>query len=184
MKPKKRVLYSNYELDYDDAKQWLIDQHLEIYPEDENWEPTDNDIWEELNFQDQINWDEFECELKNFMDGHYFILQGTIGTWLGTKEGGFVFDTVNELYKAWSDCDYLEFYDENGHLYIRCSHHDGNNHYEIKMLTRKGYEYAYGNLLDRRTLHNRLMKSPYSVLPNFAHKVYGYKVREYEKESA
>lgn len=181
MKPKKRILYSNYELDYNEAKEWLIDQHLEAYPDNEIWEPTDSEVWEELNFQDSVNCDVFMEELERFIYGHYFILQGTIGTWCGVKGGGFIFSSINELCTAWNDCDYLEFYDENGHLYIRCSHHDGDNYYEIKMLTQKGEEYHSNHYYDdNRTLHNRLMKSPFSVLPNFANKVWGCKVREYE----
>lgn len=62
------------------------------------------------------------------------------------------------FYKAMTDCDYFRIYDENGHMYLTCSHHDGTNHFEIKIVTEKGY----------------------TVLPRFAEKIYGCKAREYE----
>ena len=39
------------------------------------------------------------------------------------------------------DCAYVKIWDENGHLYLTCSHHDGTCHFEIKEITDEGYEY-------------------------------------------
>lgn len=177
---KERILYQNYELDYDGAKEWLIENHLEEYPDEVEWEPTEQEIYDEAYFLDGVYWGDFEANFKNFFDSHTFILQGTIGTWRGKAKGGYIFDSFNELSKAWDDCEYVKIYDENGHLYIKCSHHDGTNHYEIRMLNEKGYDYADRHYYDdEEEVHDKLMKNPYSVLPDVAHIVYGCPKREY-----
>lgn len=180
---KKRILYSNYRLDElaGVSTEWLIENHLEEFPDEKDWEPTDQEVWDEIQFMDRCNWDDFEGDFKNFFNTHTFILQGYIGTWHGQCKGGFIFNSFREMSRAWEDCDYIEIYDENGHLYIRCSHHDGTNHYEIRMLNEKGQDYASNHYYDDdEEVHNKLMKNPYSVLPDCAHKIYGCKRIEYE----
>lgn len=183
--PKKRILYSNY---YDSeneeaAIEYLIERHLERYPDDTDWKPDSDDIWNELNLMDEIFWDDFKMNFKDFFNENTFILQGNTGRWNGRFKTGFVFDSFEGMFKAWSDCDYVELYDENGHLYIQCSHHDGTNLYEIRKLTDKGYDYYSRHKWydDDRKIHNTLMKSGYSVLPHCAHTVFGCKRIEFEK---
>lgn len=94
-----------------------------------------------------------------------------------------------EIYKAAKDCDYVYIYDENGHFYLRCYHHDGSKYYEIKKVTEKGIKYLENwehNWNDKRTeenIHDRIMER-YSTLPHFAHNVYGCPRVEYKKVSA
>lgn len=175
MKPIKRIIYTNNfnNEDYKEAKEWLEDQT--------EGNVDDNDIYNQLYFQDEINYEDFESDFADFIYNNRYILQGSVGTWLGKRDGGFIFDSFSELSNAWEGCDNLEVYDENGHLYISCSHHDGDNFYEIRMLNSKGDSYYANHYLDDpRELHSKLMKSPYSVLPNYAYKVFGCKKREYE----
>ena len=69
------------------------------------------------------------------------------------------------------------------YLYLDCTHHDGTNSYEIKKLTDKGiaylsnYENNWDGTRSLQYVHDKIMES-YSVLPNFAHKVYGLPKRE------
>lgn len=181
---KTRVIYDNYET-------WTT------YPEEDMIENlvrrgylldeiTDDDIWEERNSCDGNDWIKAKRKLKEFfLKGNKWMIFGEIARWNGVFKAGMVFETFDEFfYKAASDCDYWKFYDENGHLYLTCSHHDGTCHYEIKELTDKGIQYLenweYGN--DDRTeeyVHTQIFNK-YSRLPRFAEKVYGYKRFEYE----
>ena len=54
--PKERVIYNNYDVTelYDYAKEYLIEQHKEEYPDDKDYEPSDNEVWEEYYFQDKF----------------------------------------------------------------------------------------------------------------------------------
>ena len=96
-------------------------------------------------------------------------------------------DFEEMLNKAAKDCDYIHLYDKNGHLYLKCSHHDGTNYYEIKKVTDRGVEYLANwkdNWDDNRTeqyVHNQIMER-YSVLPHFGHKVYCWPKIEWKKE--
>ena len=180
--PVTRTIYNNYDLSdmWDYAKENLEENGIE--------EPTDNQIWEEIYELDSLNWEDEEERLKECFDnsGKHFILVGSVGRWNGVYTGGFLFRTLQEmLSKATEDCDYIHFYDENGHLFLHCSHHDGSCQYEIKEVTDEGYEYLERweeDWNDKRTeqyVHTQIMKR-YSRLPNFAHRFYGCKLRDYE----
>lgn len=180
MKAKKRTIYNNYDLwgMEDDARERLIDDGIE--------NPTENQISDMLHEMDSWSWGDETSAMASFMKNKTFIAFGTIGTWQGQLEGGVVIHRFNDLYKLWNDCDYIKIYDENGHLHIECSHHDGTNHYELRELNERGvaYEYSHRSWLDRRTMINRLRQTNYSRLPHYLHKVYGCKKVEYEKEVA
>lgn len=185
---KKRIIYNNYDL-WEDLKDYAI-ENLTDYGMNES-EITEDDIWDEIYSINENDWD-FEKENleKFFNDGSTWILQGYTGKWNGRYTCGTIFDNFfNIYYKAVKDCDYISIYDENGHFYIKCSHHDGTNLYEIRKLTQKGIEYLdrwEWNYNDNRTeehVHNMIIKK-YSVLPHFAHNVYGCPKIEYENASA
>lgn len=179
-----RTIYNNYNL-------W------ETYPDEEikaklielgyKKDITDDMIWEERYFLDSLDWEEEQERLKDFFlnNGNKWMLFGEVGRWNGVYKAGTLFDTFDDFfYKATKDCDYIHFYDENGHLYLTCSHHDGTCHYEIKEVTDKGVDYLenwkYG--CDKRTeeyVHTQIFNR-YSRLPRFAEKVYGCKRIEYE----
>lgn len=175
-KPKKRTLYSNMNADFERVKQWMEENSDRI--------PTDEEVWDEIYELDKMDWEDFTYMFEDFFNNGTFVLQGTIGCWYGTCYGGYVFDTFSGLCRCFDSYDYVEIYDMNGHLYVDCSHHDGSNHYEVRILTERGREYANRHEYDmeERELHTRLMqKSYYSVLPHVAHKVWGHKKVEYVK---
>lgn len=172
----KKILFSNYyEADTEnDIRQFLFDEDTE-----EGWEtPEDIPIERVMSkkySQDEFEFDWLKYELNRFIQKNgVFLLQGDIGTWRGAMRGGFIFDTFNELTKAWEDCRDIEIYDEDGHLHIRCSHHDGTNRYEVKELTKKGIEYIERHLYDdKETVHTKVFNSnSLSKLPRFADKIF------------
>lgn len=178
---KKRTIYNNYDL-------WGKYEGFarEELAESGNNNPTDSDICNVVNRQDAIDWQDEEENLKDFFSDGTWILRGRIERWNGTFEGGFVFDDfVKMFYKATKSCDYVHIYDENGHLYLQSSNHDGTNLCEIKKLTDKGISYLENweeNFNDKRTerqIHDKIMEK-YSKLPHLAHTVYGCPKIEYE----
>lgn len=155
---KKRIIYDNY-------NPW------DTYPDDVlkemalecEWIDSEDEITEEMlcqwRFEEMDNdWDNEKEMLSEYFDGKEVEFIGAVGLWHGTykaKERGEFWKLFD---RAMTDCDYFRIYDENGHLYLTCSHHDGTNHFEIKVVTEKGY----------------------TILPRFAQKVYGCKAKEYE----
>lgn len=182
---QERTIYNNYNLWEDcleDAKETLIANGIE--------NPTEEEIWEEIYFIDSINWEEEKERLVEFFKNNTWILQGYTGRWDGNYKGGFIFTDFEEMFdRATKDCGYIHIYDENGHLFLKCSHHDGTNLYEIKKVTEKGinyidrWEYDWNDKRTEGYVHNKVMKR-YSILPHFAHMVYGCPKVEYKKASA
>lgn len=180
---RERIIYNNYDLweDYaDDARAFLAEE----YPEEEI---TDNSIWDEIYFQDNINWEDEHERLKDFFTGNgYFMIRGYVGRWDGRHAAGYVFDDFDDMfYQAVKDCDYIKMWDENGRFYLKCSHHDGTNLFEIKRINQKAYEfidnwsYSWDDDRTEAEIHSIVWNSNFlSSLPHFAHTVYGCKKRE------
>lgn len=183
--PVTRTIYNNYCLwetyPDEDMKENLM---VNGYEEDEI---TDEKIWEERYFYDELDWEDTKIQLEDFFSkGNKWMLFGEVGRWNGVYKAGTVFETFEDFfYKATKDCDYIHFYDENGHLYLTCSHHDGSCHYEIKEVTDEGIQYLENwedNWNDKRTeeyVHTQIFRR-YSRLPRFAEKIYGCKKVEYQ----
>lgn len=176
MKTKETILYDSYysEEKVTDARQYLFDE----YAAEEKWnspqDVPDYRIFREIELQDDIAWDEIKLDLEILFRSDYFLLTGYCGTWHGNMEGGKFINTLPELLSVIPHLDDFRIIDRNGHLIIEGSHHDGSDRYELKRLTRKGYELANSNYFaNTRELHNTIMKNNlFSGLPHFAQKVY------------
>jgi len=179
---KERIIFDNYDVISDeDLKEIILEDG---YEEDEI---TDKLMWEYRYTQEEDDWDNAKYELSDFFNGKTVGFFGEVGRWDGVYKAGRIGEFWNVYYEATKDCDYIKIYDENGHLYLTCSHHDGTCHFEIKLLTDKGIQYnenwEYGN--DNRTMqdcHTQIFNR-YSVLPRFAEKVFGCPAREYQESN-
>lgn len=180
---KQRIIYNNCDLWDDYAQDAIETLHANDYTDEEI---TDEMIWNDIYFIDECAWDDEHTRLKEFFNGHgYFMIRGTVGRWDGTRAAGHIFDDFDKMfYEATRDCDYVKMWDEDGHFYLKCSHHDGTNTFEIKRITDKAYTFADNwsyNWSDERTeqqIHDIIWNSNFlSSLPHFAHTVYGCKKR-------
>lgn len=175
----ENLIYSNYYTTEaeEDARDVLFSEH----GEENGWSSPDDvpdrDIWNQFSLEKRLQWDDEKYELENFFDGDLFLVRGTVGRWNGTFQAGKIVENFRELSDAWRDCDYLKLWDEGGHFYIECSHHDGTNCFEVKRLTSMGKKYLENHLWDDdRELHDKLFSSNfYTALPHYAHTVYGVK---------
>ena len=158
---------------------------------DDKWETMDDvpddQVDRRVYSNEELDWDDFKYEFSKFIkDSAYgFLLVGDVGTWRGSVEGGCYINEFDDLYKFWSDCDYIKVYDEGGHLYIKASHHDGNNYAELKELTSAGSEYAGEHRWDSdKEIHTKLWNSTYYTrLPHYAHRVWGLQERGINNEN-
>lgn len=181
---KERVIYDNYDL-------WekYPDETIDMIARECEWVDEDEEITDEMRMEWRYREDEWdwECEqdyLEKFFKGKTVGFFGEIGLWHGTYKAGNIGDFWKLYYEAVQDCAYIKIYDENGHLYLTCSHHDGTNHFEIKVLNDDAEDYydrwSYGN--DNRKEYEVITQiyKRYSKIPRFVEKVYGCKAREYE----
>lgn len=186
----KHVIYSNYDLSdrYEDTKQLIIEDYPELCNEVEYadgtiaLEPSDEKVWDFIYDDDQFYWDDIWSEVKNFFAGRQVIMFGSIGRWDGTFGGGKIGNFEDLFYNLIEDCDYIELSDEDGHFYINCSHHDGSNSMEVKILSQKGSEFAdhwdyyYGDPkynFSECELHRKIATNNFlSALPHYWEKVW------------
>lgn len=184
---RKNYIFTNY--DTTEREEYTREYLLETIGEENEWKTVDdipdNAVYEEMNFQEEIEWEDAMTEMRSFFKGKKLLVVGTCGLWYGNRPAGAVID-YDDLYKCWNNCAYIEIYDEGGHLYINGTHHDGTNCYEVKILTEKGvemwdkwnYEWKIWQNDDEKTVHEKLWESShYSHIPHFAREVYGCKTR-------
>lgn len=166
--PKERIVFDNYDLD-----KYFPDEDYEAQVEEaQSWWELEKETLEEF-----------------FADADAIGFFGECGMWHGVYKAGRIGDDFMKLfYEAIKDCDYWKIYDENGHMYLTCSHHDGSSHYEIKIVTEKGsdyydrWNYNWDDKRNEQYVHGQIFKR-YSRIPRFAQKQFGCPAREYEKPS-
>lgn len=188
--PKERIIYDNYSLWEKYPDKDLKELAKECGWIDECEEITDEMLWHWRYEEDSIDWDAVKEMLDDFFKNIPYIgFFGEVGRWNGVYKAGKIGTDFWELFnKAITDCNYIKIYDENGHMYLTCSHHDGTCHFEIKEITEQGYDYLNNweyDWDDNRTeeyVHNQICKR-YSRLPHYAQKVFGCPMREYEEST-
>ena len=176
MKTKTTVFYNDMDAkSFDETKEYLF----ENYAEEEGWlskdEIPDSVVFHEMELMQRSEWDDFMADIEHLFAKDSFLLTGTCGRWNGPAEGGKFVTTKDELLDCIKHLDLIKFYDTDGHFYIRGYHHDGSDFYEMKKLTKKGYELASRNYfaIDRQ-LHQTIMNcNIYSSLPRVATRLYG-----------
>ncbi len=176
MKTEETILYDSY---YSSEKESEARRTLfEEYADEEKWNSPqdipDIRVFKEIELQDDMCWNELKFDFEILFKNEYFLLTGYCGTWHGNIEGGKFINSLSELLSVMQHLDDFRIIDRNGHFIIEGSHHDGSDRYELKRLTRKGYELANNYYFaNDRKLHNTIMKNNlYSGLPHFAQKVY------------
>lgn len=118
-KAKKRIIWSNRNLDLEDWRAGLEEE----YPD------ADEDDLYEIMCMTNDDYLEDERENLNIELGNKILIIGDLGLWNGHVNAYKEIDgnIRNCLY---SDLDYIEWYvDQNGDLRADGSHHDGENHY-------------------------------------------------------
>lgn len=177
MKDRISVIYNNVydEKEYEETRQCVFDE----YAYEKGWQTLEDVpesfIQREFETQEETDWDRFEKEMRRLLQKNCYLITGTCGRWNGPAEGGAFIQNFSDLRKVIGHLDYLKIYDKNGHLLISGYHHDGFDSYEIKKLTRKGYDFAKSHGFDHdRTLHSTIMKyNLFSALPRLSEEMFG-----------
>ena len=183
---KERTIYDNYDLweNYPDEEM----RELLMANGYEEEDITENLMNEWRYEEDNIDWEVQKEDISRFFKGKTVGFFGQVGLWHGVYMAGQIGEFWDLFYQAIKDCDYIKLYDENGHFYLTCSHHDGTCHFEVKEITKQGEEYLerwednWGDKRSEQHVHNQIFKR-YSKVPNYAHKQFGCPKRQYEKQS-
>ena len=176
MKTKTTVFYNDTECaSFEATKNYLF----ETFADEEGWKSPDDIldcvVYHEMDEERRREWEDFKADLEYVFDKDCYLLTGTCGRWNGPAQGGKFIHSFDDLIDCIRHLDYVKFYDENGHFYISGYYHDGSDHYELKRLTKKGYEFADRNYFAHdRYLHSTIMSNNFfSALPRIAKRLYG-----------
>ena len=180
----KKIIYSSYTIcdNFEDKKKFLMEEStelctVEVTHEDGTitYEPSDDDVYNTLYYEDACIWEDIFSTLKQFFKNKEVIFVGTVQLWNGTFKGGKIGkfeDLFNDLLRDCNDWEFSE--DENGVLNLKCSHHDGTNYFNIKTLTEKGsnlYDDWYYDLDTNESeeeVHKKIFDNiELSIAPNF-----------------
>lgn len=174
------VFYDNYDLDdlFEETKKELLDS--ETFTEDEL---TDDVVWNCVYDIAAENFNNIFQEIENWADNNQVLFIGSVGRWNGTFAGGKIGDFSTLFTEAIEDCDYYKIWEEDKVLNLKCSHHDGDNYYQIYVLTDEGLELYENWLFDEddtlsdlseKEIHQKLLSDPKYVLDKSFSKYMGY----------
>lgn len=118
---------------------------------------------------DNYNQDEDLFFIDNIKSSEYnlrsFIITGYVKSWTGyheiypVKMDGL----LNAIYKCTDKMDYIVIEFINGHLELKCTHHDGTNNFQIYMLSEEGENYYNQDIdsFDKKYSENMILEKIY-----------------------
>lgn len=171
-KAKKLVVWQNYDVDPADWEDFFN----EFYPdsdEDERWQMALEQNWDYL--------DDERMNLDVDLPGQIVVV-GTLGLWNG-RVSGYKLEkakNLNGCLDFMKDCEYAEWYVEDGEFCSRQSHHDGTNYVTYRLLPDSTSDEIWEKVKYGDCTSEDLMGWTESLAP-YVCKVYGW---EYEKEGA
>lgn len=116
---KKRIIWSNNNINLDDWKDFLEEEHPDVEDEYEQYR-----LIAELN--DEYLYDE-RANLDKVLDGRILVI-GDLGRWNGRVNGYKIIDSQNIKDILYSDCEYCEWYSDGYNIRSAQHHHDGTNY--------------------------------------------------------
>lgn len=177
-KGKRFVIWSNYDLDYDDWKDDLLDEYPELSER------------ERMELMYEINGDYLDDE-RNNLDiqlSQPILVVANLGLWNGRFMGYKKIKSGNIRDCLYSDTDYSTWYvDQLGDLRCDAIHHDGTNHYLYRVYKDDVTETQIDNLLAKIYEGRATRKDITRVTRRLGDEiaaVYGWPIRRCKKSGA
>lgn len=178
VKGKRFVIWSNYDLDYDDWKDYLLDEYPELSER------------ERMELMYEINGDYLDDE-RNNLDiqlSQPILVIADLGLWYGKRMGYKEIKSGNIRDCLYSDTDYSTWYvDQLGDLRCDAIHHDGTNHYLYRVYKDDVTETQINNLLAKIYEGRATRKDITRVTRRLGDEiaaVYGWPIRRCKKSGA
>ena len=128
---KKRTIWNNRDIDFDEWKECLIEHQRESdhpHPED----VTVNDVWNFIfeSLDNQLDDERYNLNVE--ADGRILVI-ADLGFWDGRKQGYKILNrNVSSILS--DDSEYIEWYGDGHNIKATASHHDGTNYYEYRVI--------------------------------------------------
>ena len=139
----KRTLYDNHDINYsawfEDFKEYCQANDIDSTNYDEDSTVFHNWVYGTLS----MDWDDMMFNIANDKANNVdCVVIGTLGLWDGKHDVVPThFPTLTKAINACVErCEYIVITEENGTIYVKATHHDGTNYFEIHKLNAKGYD--------------------------------------------
>lgn len=169
---KKRIIWSNADCNFDEWKETLI-QYQRENDYDDPEDVSDDDVW---NFRDESlsNWfDDEHMNLDVWTDGRILAI-ADLGLWNGRKQGYKILgEKVNEIFRMSED--YNEYYSEGHNIKAACTHHDGTNYIEYRVIREdRNLNNLLMDIYDQKEITRDKLNYYTKSLHPYVAKVYGW----------
>lgn len=129
---KKKIIWSNTDLDINDDWKKAYKEFLEINELDKD--PNDeNAIWDYMIETNDEYLDDERMNLNKNTDGRILVI-ADLGLWNGRRQGYKIINgnIANILHDG--DANYIEWYGDGYNIKAIAHHHDGTNYYEYRVI--------------------------------------------------
>lgn len=169
---KKRIIWSNINYDFDEWKEQLI-QYQKENDYDDPEDVSDDDVWA---FRDESlsNWlDDEYANLTINTDGRVIAI-ADLGLWNGRRQGYKILNSmVSEIFKVSED--YNEYYSDGYNIKATCTHHDGTNFIEYRVIREdRNIQNLLCDIYDGKEITRKELNYYTKSLFPYVAKVYGW----------
>ena len=169
---KKRIIWSNVDIDFDQWKHDLILDRKENN-HDNPYDIRENDVWEFINqtLDDHMNDERHNLDIDT--DGRILVI-ADIGRWNGRVPG---YKLLNGNIKniLYSSADYVEWYSDGHNIRATAHHHDGTNYYLYKEVREdRNIQHLLDAIYSGKEITRNVLKYYTKSLNHYVKDVYGW----------
>lgn len=130
--PETTIFESNIFTDADEIRTEFADELAEYYEKPVE-KLSDDEVHRYYAYYEELNWRDETSALGGFLFGSRLLARGSM-------DGYEIADGFDELLHSgiFKDCEGIRIWDDNGALFMRGVHHDGQVNIEIRTLTNEG----------------------------------------------
>ena len=153
---KKFTIYTT-DYDFEDVKQDMI----KFYNDgDEDYEPSDDEVFEQARFESDNWYEDVRCEFKGIKDSFRdIIIIADLGFWNGRHQGAKdIGKQFVNILDGDSECDDFDWYIENDDVKCTAYHHDGHHNFLYRELRRQTDKETVLHLAYEEKLTDELIK--------------------------
>ena len=169
---KKKIIWSNIDIGFDEWKQDLIlskQEDCRNNPDD----VTDNEVWNFINDSLDMQIQDERHNLNIKTDGRILVI-ADIGRWNGRVPGYKILGrNISDI--LYSSADYIEWYSDGYNIRATAHHHDGVNHYLYKEIREdKNIQNLLDAIYSGKEISRSMMKNYTKSINPYVKYTYGW----------
>ena len=137
-------------------------------------EPTDNEVMDEVYYQEELWYGDEQLNLDKELEGRIVAI-ADVGTWRGRRSGYKLCGSrLNEIL-GFCHCDYISVYTDKYNVKADMYHHDGTHHVEYRELREDtNYEVLLDALYNQEPISREMIRKYTKSLRPYVKDIYGF----------